>query len=64
MNFKKILLFLALAIVLYLGVGALLLANEKIQRLYIFPRWSIKHGNTDEDSSTVSADGPIVIFEN
>lgn len=64
MKFKKILLFLAFAIVLYLGVGALLLANEKIQRLYIFPGWSIKHGNTDEDSSTVSADGPIVIFEN
>ncbi|MBT0552526.1 metallophosphoesterase family protein [Riemerella anatipestifer] len=64
MKLKKILLFLPLTIIIYLGVGALLLYTETIQRLYIFLGWSIKHGNTDEDSSTVSSDGPIIIYEN
>jgi hypothetical protein len=64
MKLKKILLFLTLAIILYLGIGAFLLYKEKIQRLYIFPGWSIKHGNTDEDNSTVSSDGPIIIYDN
>lgn len=64
MKFKKLLLFLAIAITIYLGIGSLLLYTETIQRLYIFPGWSIKHGNTDEDSSTVSSDGPIIIYDN
>ena len=55
---------MTLAIILYLGIGSLLLYTETIQRLYIFPGWSIKHGNTDEDNSTVSSDGPIIIYEN
>lgn len=64
MKLKKILLFLTITIITYLGIGALLLYTETIQRLYIFPGWSIKHGNTDEDNSTVSSDGPIIIYEN
>ncbi|MCX8531726.1 metallophosphoesterase [Chryseobacterium luquanense] len=64
MKLKKTLLFLIFAIILYLGIGALLLYTETIQRLYIFPGWSIKHGNTDEDNSTVNSDGPIIIYDN
>ena len=64
MNLKKVFLFLTIAIIIYFGIGAFLLQNETIQRLYIFPGWSIKHGATDEDNSTVSADGPIIIYEN
>ena len=64
MKFKKILLYFFAAIILYLGIGALLLNFEIIQRLYIFPGWSIKHGGTDEDNSTVSSDGPIIIYKN
>lgn len=63
MKLKKTLLFLTLAIILYLGIGSLLLYTETIQRLYIFPGWSIKHGS-DEDNSTISSDGPIIIYEN
>ena len=61
---KRILLFSILGIIIYLGIGAVLLNYEIIQRLYIFPGWSIKHGNTDEDNSTVSSDGPIIMYEN
>lgn len=64
MKLKKILLFLIIAIITYLAVGAFLIYNETIQRLPIFPGYSIKHGNTDEDNSTVSSDGPIIIYEN
>ena len=64
MKFKKILLYFFAAIILYLGIGALLLNFEIIQRLSIFPGWSIKHGGTDEDNSTVSSDGPIIIYKN
>lgn len=64
MKFKKIALYVTLLAVAYLGIGAILLNNEIIQRLYIFPGWSIKYGATDEDDSTVSSDGPIVILEN
>jgi hypothetical protein len=64
MKLKKILLILTLAIALYLGIGAFLVYKEKIQRLYIFPGWSITHGATDEDDSTVSSDGPLIIYEN
>lgn len=49
--------------ILYFGIGAFLLYNETIQRLYFFPGYSIKHGNTDEDNSTVSSDGPIIIYD-
>jgi Calcineurin-like phosphoesterase. len=62
MKFKRIFIYACAVIVLYFGIGALLLNFEIIQRLYIFPGWSIKHGATDEDSSTVSADGPIIIY--
>lgn len=64
MKLKKILLFLTIAIVIYLGIGAFLLYKEKIQRLYIFPGWSIKYGATDEDASTVSSDGPLIVYDN
>lgn len=64
MKLKKILLYFFIVIVLYIGIGALLLNFEVIQRLYIFPGWSIKHGETDEDNSTVSSDGPIIVYEN
>ncbi|MCZ4243034.1 metallophosphoesterase [Pedobacter punctiformis] len=64
MKLKKITLYLFLPIFVYLGIGALLLNYEVIQRLYIFPGWSIKHGATDEDDSTVSSDGPIILYEN
>lgn len=64
MNLKKILLFLLISIVLYFSIGAFLLYNETIQRLYFFPGYSIKHGNTDEDNSTISSDGPVIIYEN
>ena len=63
MKLKRKLLYLSAALVLYLGIGAILLYNETIQRLYIFPGWSIKHGATDEDDSTVSSDGPIIRYE-
>ncbi len=63
MKLKNTLLTLAIGIVTYLGIGAYLLYNETIQRLYIFPGWSIKHGVTDEDDSTVSSDGPIIIYK-
>ncbi|MGJ1421920.1 metallophosphoesterase [Sphingobacterium spiritivorum] len=64
MKLKKILLYFFIASILYIGIGALLLNFEVIQRLYIFPGWSIKHGKTDEDNSTVSSDGPIIMYEN
>lgn len=64
MKLKKILLYLTITIITYLGIGALFLYTETIQRLYIFPGWSIKHGNTDEDNSTISSDGPIIIYDN
>lgn len=63
MKIKKIFLILIIAIIAYLGIGALLLYTEAIQRLPIFPGWTIKHGS-DEDNSTVSSDGPIIIYEN
>lgn len=64
MKIKKTILILSIILILYLGFGALLLYTETIQRLYIFPGWSIKHGKTDEDNSTVGSDGPIIIYEN
>lgn len=62
MKLKRKLLYLSVALMLYLGGGAILLYTETIQRLYIFPGWSIKHGATDEDESTVSSDGPIIRY--
>lgn len=64
MKLKKILLFLTIAVITYFAVGSLLLYTETIQRLYLFPGWSIKHGATDEDHSTVSSDGPVIAYEN
>jgi Calcineurin-like phosphoesterase len=64
MKFKKILLYFSLLAVVYIGIGGFLLYTEKIQRLYIFPGWSIKYGPTDEDNSTLSADGPVIVYEN
>lgn len=64
MKLKKTLFFSCILICLYLAIGAILLFNEKIQRLYIFPGWSIKYGKTDEDHSTIGTDGPIILYEN
>lgn len=61
---KRILIYAGIVAAIYLGCGAILLKTERIQRLYLFPGWSIKYGATDEDDSTVSADGPIVLNEN
>lgn len=61
---KKYLTITSLFIFIYLSLGAVLLRAEIIQRLYIFPYWSIKYGSTDEENSGVSADGPIIIYEN
>src|SRR5215210_5021380 len=55
---------LILSVIIYFGIGALLLNFGLILRLFIFPGWSIKHGETDEDNSKVSSDGPIILYEN
>src|SRR5215210_4251400 len=55
---------LILSVIIYFGIGALLLNLGLIQRLFIFPGSSIKHGETDEDNSKVSSDGPIILYEN
>jgi len=49
---------------MYLGIGAFHLYNEEIQRLSIFQGYDLKFGPDDEDNSTVSSDGPIIIYEN
>ena len=43
---------------MYFFIGALLLRTEQIQRLYIFPGWSIKYGK--DDNSRFSIEPPIV----
>lgn len=62
MRLKKILIYLITAVILYAGAGAILYNLKIINRFYIFPGWVINRGETDEDESTVSADGPIIIY--
>lgn len=66
MKYKKPFIIAATSIILYLGIGAILLRFEIIQNLPIFPGgYKIQYGGgDDEDFSTVSSDGPIIIYKN
>lgn len=65
MNIKKTLKYLLFTYIGYLTVGVVLLKFEQIQELYFFPYYKIQYGGgPDNDSSTFSSDGPIIIYEN
>ena len=58
---KKIILTISAIILLYFLIGAVLLRTEIIQRLYIFPGWSIKFGKDDQSKFSIE---PPIIYQN
>lgn len=64
MNIKKVLTTLLIAILLYWGIGILLIRTGVIRQLYLYPGKSIKYiqKNIDkQDTSTIAPDGPVIV---
>ena len=59
---KKILLWIALAYILFIAVGVTLLYFGKIERYYFFPGFSVKY--KIKQKGIVSTDGPIIYYRN
>lgn len=64
MIIKKALTTLLIALLLYWGIGLLLMRTGMIRQLYLYPGKSIKNApkNTEKpDISTVGPDGPVIV---
>jgi len=64
MNIKTILTYLLIALLLYWGIGLLMIRLGVIKQLYLYPGKSIKQVQKSvekSDTSTMGADGPIII---
>ena len=59
---KKVLSIVLLLLVAYLVGGIGLIAVGTIDKLYLWPGWSVKGPNAGKDRSGFSADGPLVFY--